>query len=66
VHNVKVEQKNSFCQTHARRSFTDWWESYNEALGLGGDPPPVTKKEVFKDLLKSQFYPIKYEEDQRI
>jgi hypothetical protein len=40
-----------------------WWESYVDALRIG-NKPIVTKREAFKALLKSQFYPIGYEEEQ--
>jgi hypothetical protein len=39
-----------------------WWESYVDALRIG-KKPMVMKWEDFKELLKSQFYPIGYEEE---
>jgi hypothetical protein len=38
-----------------------WWESHTKTLRLEGDPP-VTKREDFKPLNKSQFYHIGYVE----
>jgi len=42
-----------------------WWESHTETLRLEGEAR-VTKWEDFKALIKSQFYPIGYMEDQWI
>jgi hypothetical protein len=39
-----------------------WWECYVDALRIG-KRPMVMKWEDFKALLKSQFYPIGYEEE---
>jgi hypothetical protein len=42
-----------------------WWESDVVGRTLENEPP-VTKWEVFKNMIKAQFYPIRYEEHQHI
>jgi len=42
-----------------------WWESDAVSRALGNEPPMIDW-DVFKDMIKSQFYPIGYEEHQQI
>jgi hypothetical protein len=63
--NIDEEKKISFSRLKLEGHALTWWESHMETLRLEGDPL-VTKWEDFKTLIKSQFYPIGYVEDQWI
>jgi hypothetical protein len=65
IHHIDEEQKISFARLKLEGHALTWWEIHMETLRLEGDPP-VTRWEDFKTLIKSQFYPIGYVEDQWI
>jgi hypothetical protein len=65
VHHIDEGKKISFARLKLEGHALTWWESHTETLRLEGDPP-VTRWEDFKTLIKSQFYPIGYVEDQWI
>jgi hypothetical protein len=65
VHNIDEEMKISFSLLKLEVHASTLWESHTKTLRLEGDPP-VTKWEDLKTLIKSQFYPIGYVEDQWI
>jgi hypothetical protein len=63
LYQIKETQHISFSHLKMSRHALLWWESYVDALRIGKNPM-VTKWEDFKALLKSQFYPIGYKEEQ--
>jgi hypothetical protein len=65
IHHIDEEQKISFSRLKLEGHALTWWEIHTKTLRLEGDPP-VTRWEDFKTLIKSQFYPIGYVEDQWI
>jgi hypothetical protein len=65
IHHIDEEKKISFSRLKLEGHALTWWEIHMETLRLEGDPL-VTKWEDFKTLIKSQFYPIGYVEDQWI
>jgi hypothetical protein len=65
VHNIAEEKNISFTWMKLEGHVQTWWESDAKTLRLEGDSL-VTKWEVFKTLIKSQFYPIEYEKEQWI
>jgi hypothetical protein len=65
VHEVTGKQKIAFSQLKLEGHALAWWES--DAVGRElGNEPPLIDWEVFKDMIKAQFYPIGYEEHQKI
>jgi len=64
-HNIGEEWKIASAKLKLEGHAHTWWNSCIKTLRLENDPP-LTKWEVFKDLIKSQFYSIGYEEAQRI
>ena len=65
IHHINEEQKSSFARLKLEGHESTWWESLTETLRLEGDPL-VTRWEDFKTLIKSQFYPIWYVDNQWI
>jgi hypothetical protein len=65
VHHIDEGQNISFAILKLEGHDLTWWESHTKTLRLGGNLP-VTRWEEFKTLIKSQFYPIGYVEDQWI
>jgi hypothetical protein len=65
VHNIGEDPNISFVQLKLEGHAQTWWESHMQTLRLEGDPI-LTKWEAFKTLIKFQFCPIGYEEDQLI
>jgi hypothetical protein len=63
LYQVQETQHISFAHLNMTGHALLWWESYVDALRIG-KKPMVMKWEDFKALLKSQFYPIGYEEEQ--
>jgi hypothetical protein len=65
IHHINEEQKISFTRLKLDGHALTWWEIHTGTLRLEGDLP-ITRWEDFKALIKSQFYPIRYVEDQWI
>jgi hypothetical protein len=65
MHEVTGKQKIYFARLKLEGHALTWWESGIVSRSLG-NKPPVTVWEVFKDMIKSQFYPIGYGEHQKI
>jgi hypothetical protein len=65
VHEVSGAQRISFAHLKLEGHALTWWESDAIARRLGNEPPMIDW-EVFKDMIKSHFYPIGYEEEQKI
>ena len=63
VHHIDEEQNISFAGLKLEGHALTWLESHTKKLRLEGDPP-ITRWKDFKTLIKSQFYPIGYVEDQ--
>jgi hypothetical protein len=61
VYEVTTKQNISFARLKLEVHALTWWESDAVSRALGNEPP-VTEWEVFKDMIKSHFYPIGYEE----
>ena len=65
MHEVVKKQKIAFSQWKLEGHALAWWES--DAMGRALENEPlVTNWEVFKDMIKAQFHPIEYEENQQI
>jgi hypothetical protein len=64
VHEVTTKHNISFARLKLEVHALTWWESDAVSRALGNEPP-VTEWEVFKDMIKSHFYPIGYEEHQK-
>jgi hypothetical protein len=62
LYQIQETQQISFSHLKMTKHALLWWESYVDALRIGKNPM-VMKWEDFKALLKSQFYPIGYEEE---
>jgi hypothetical protein len=65
VHEVNGRQNIDFARLKLECHALIWWESDAVSRELG-NKSPVIDLEVFKDIIKSQFYPIGYEEHQQI
>jgi hypothetical protein len=65
VHKITGKQNISFAQLNIEGRALAWWES-DAVIRLLGNEPPMNNWEVFKDMIKSNFYPIGYEEHQQI
>jgi hypothetical protein len=65
VHEVTGKQNIYFSQLNLEGHALEWWESDRVSILLGNEPP-MTNWEVFKDMIKSHFYPIGYGEHQQI
>jgi hypothetical protein len=65
VHEVTGKQNIFFLELKLEGHALTWWESDAVSRAIGNDPP-VINWEVFKNMIKSQFYPIGYEEHQQI
>jgi hypothetical protein len=65
VHPIDEGENITFSRLKLESHALSWWEIHIETLRLEGDPI-VTRWDIFKTLIKSQFYPIGYVEDQWI
>jgi hypothetical protein len=65
IHHIDEEQQIPFARLNLEGHSLTWWEIHIEKLMLEGEPL-VTIWEDFKTLIKFQFYPIRYAEDQWI
>jgi hypothetical protein len=65
VHHIDEGKNISFAILKLEGHALTWWEIQLEKNRLAGDLP-VTRWEEFKILMKSQFHPIGYVEDQCI
>lgn len=65
VHHIEEENNISFAWLKLQVYSLTWWESRTKTLRLEGDPL-LTKWDDFKTLIKLQFYPIEYVDDQWI
>jgi hypothetical protein len=65
VHKITRKQNIYFVQLKLEGHALTWWESDAVRKALGNEPPLIDW-ELFKDMMKSQFYPIGYEEQQQI
>jgi hypothetical protein len=65
MHEVTGKKKIYFAPLKLEHHSLTGWESDAVSRALGNEPP-VTDWKVFKDMIKSQFYPIGYEEHQQI
>jgi len=65
MHEVTGKQNIDFARLKLEFHDLTWWESDGVSRELG-NKTPVIDLEVFKDIIKSQFYPIGYEEHQQI
>jgi len=65
INHIYEENNISFATLKLEGHALTWWEIHTETLRLEGDPL-VTRWENFKTIIKSQFYPIRYVEDQCI
>jgi len=65
VDNIDVEKKILFGLLKLEGCALTWWKNHTRTLRLEGGLP-ITKWEDSKTLIKSQFYPIGYVEDQWI
>jgi hypothetical protein len=65
MHEVTRKQNISFARLKLECHALTWWESdvVNRELG---NKPPMIDREVFKNMIKSQLYPIGYEQHQQI
>jgi hypothetical protein len=65
VHKITGKKNIYFAQLNIESCSLAWWESDAVRIFLGNEPP-MNNWEVFKDMIKSNFYPIGYEEHQKI
>jgi hypothetical protein len=65
VHEVTGKKNIYFARLKLEDHALTCWESYAVSRALGNEPQ-VTNLEVFKNMIKYQFYPIGYEEHQQI
>ena len=62
IHQIEEGQNISFARLKLEGYALTWWDSHTNTLTLEGEPP-MSIWEDFKNLIKSQFYPIGYIED---
>jgi hypothetical protein len=65
MHEVNGKQNIDFSLLNPEGHVLAWWESDVVRRALGNEPPMIYK-EVFKDMIKSHFYPMGYDEHQQI
>jgi hypothetical protein len=65
MHEVTGKQNIVFSWLKLEGHALAWWESDAVSRALGNEQP-MTNWELFKDIKKSQFYPIGYDEHQQI
>ena len=63
IYQIQETQQISFVRLKMTKHSLLWWESYVDVQRIG-KKPMVMKWDDFKALLKSQFNPIGYEEEQ--
>jgi hypothetical protein len=65
VHEVKIKQNIAFTRLNLKGHALAWWVIDVVGRALENEPP-IIKWEVFKDMIKVQFYAIEYEEHRHI